>query len=388
MPGMIRENRTAILLGSLLLLLMIAVAYLNSQEQKGEGSPSSYSNLRRGAKAAYLLLQQSGYPIERWERPPKELPSEAKNTLLIIAGPESYPSLTEKGDLARFLARGGTVLIAGSPDGIVPNSAANVTDHARIGSVECKPAAPTRLTRGGSISVDGYYIWDDERTAQLVHFLDDNGKPVVVSYRIGQGSVLWWASAWPLENAGIREKNNLELLLNSVSGYHHVLWDEYYHTERSEESSEKSMVAYRWALAQLAFIAFAVVFTYSRRSGPLVPLKEKSRLSPLEFVETLGNIFQRSRRPQVAVEVAFQRLRQVAARCLGVRGTSSAGDIVDAMANRGAVLPDPVVSFVRSSESALSDPALTEKSALEYVRALNQAIQLLEPALPDTKERK
>ncbi len=102
-------------------------------------------------------------------------------------------------------------------------------------------------------------------------------------------------------------------------------------------------------------------------------------LSPLEFVQTLGNVFRRAASTQVAVEIAFQRLRQIAARRLGIRGTSSAQEIVEAMSHRGIRLPESIAQMVRESEMAAGDPALTEKAALEHVRALNEAIQLLDP---------
>jgi hypothetical protein len=230
-------------------------------------------------------------------------------------------------------------------------------------------------------------VWDSTDGSQLVHFADEKGKAVVVSYPVGNGAVIWWASAWPLENAGIREKNNLELLLNSVAGYKRILWDEYYHAERLQVASHKPVRAYKWAFAQLAAIALAVVLTFSRRSGPLVPLAREPRLSPLEFVQTLGNVFRRAQSTQVAVEIAFQRLRQIAARRLGIRGTSSALEIVEAMTHRGIRLPEPIAQLVRDSEKAAADPALTEKAALEHVRALNAAIQILDPVTKRIKER-
>ena len=378
---MIRQNRLAIVLGIMLLLLMSAVAYLKSEEEKGDGHPSSYSNLRRGAKAAFLVMQQSGYPVERWEHPPRNLPAEAHGILLIIAEPVSYPEGEESGALSRFLLHGGSILVAGmAPNAFVPKSAASA-GKLRVGSVECKTAAPTRLTRGGSISMDGSLKWDAEDNSPLVHFVDHNGNSVVVSYLVGNGSVVWWASAWPLENAGIREKNNLELLLNSSSGYKRILWDEYYQAEHKHSTAHKPVRAYTWALGQLALIALAVMLTFSRRSGPLVPLMPEPRLSPLEFVETLGNVFRRARSTHVAVEIAFQRFRQIAARRLGIRGSSNAVEIVDAMVQRGIRLSESTAALVRASESAANDPMLTEKAALEYVRALNAAMLAMDPRL-------
>jgi hypothetical protein len=191
---------------------------------------------------------------------------------------------------------------------------------------------------------------------------------------------VWWASAWPLENAGIREKNNLELLLNSTAGYKRVLWDEFYQGTQQQKASHKPVRAYSWALAQFAMIALAVVLTYSRRSGPLVPLAQPSRGSPMEFVETLASVFRRARSTHVAVEIAFQRFRQVAARRIGIRGTSSASEIVDAMSHRGIHMSESTANLVRQSELTVGDAALTERAAMAFVRALNEATRAMDPA--------
>jgi hypothetical protein len=377
---MIRQNWLAIVLGIGILLVMSAAAYLKTEEEKGDGNPSSYSTLRRGGKAAYLLLQQSGYQVERWQHPSKDLPADGHGILLVVAEPVSHPTTEESNALTRFLLHGGSILAAGMyPDAFVPKAAA-ANGQARIGAAECKAVAPTRLTRGGSVSIDGDLKWDSTDSSQVVHFADAKGNAVVVSYSAGNGSVTWWASAWPLSNAGIREKNNLELLLNSTAGYKRVLWDEYYQDEHHQSGEHKPVKAYSWAMAQLALIGLAIVLTYSRRSGPLVPLVQESRLSPLEFVETLGSVFRRARSTHVAVEIAFQRFRQVAARRLGIRGTSDATEIVDAMSHRGIRLSEPTSNLVRQSESAANDATLTEKAAIGYVRALNEATHAMDPA--------
>lgn len=378
---MIRQNWVAIVFGIAILLVMAAAAYLKSEQDQGDGHPSSYSTLRHGAKAAYLLLQQSGYPVERWQRSPKDLPEDGHGVLLIVAAPESHPTTEESNALSRFLLHGGSILAAGMlPDAFVSKAAA--TDgEIRIGGVECKAVAPTRLTRGGSISQDGLLKWDSTDSSQVVHFADPNGNAVVVSYPVGNGSVVWWASAWPLENAGIREKNNLELLRNSTDGYKRVLWDEYYQDTHQQQADHKPIRAYNWALAQLALIAIAVVLTYSRRSGPLVAYAQPSRISPLEFVETLGNVFRRARSTHVAVEIAFQRFRQVASRRLGIRGVSSASEIVDAMFQRGIRISESTANLVRRSETTVGDAMLTEKAAILLVRALNEATQAMDPTI-------
>jgi hypothetical protein len=387
MPLNASEQRGFIAFGIGLLLLMTFVAWLSSRENdQSEGAPSSYSVQRRGAKAAYLLLQKSGYTVERWKQPPAQLPSEESGVILILAGPESSPRLDEMSGMVRFLMHGGRVLIAGvKPDAFVPQAFAEDDDY-RVGFAECTPIALTSLTRGGTISQDGNLAWDNSKDAALVHFKDENGKPVVVSYSLGQGRVIWWASALPLTNAGIRDRHNLDLLLNSVGDSRRILWDEYYHEQHAPRSAHASNPAQLWALAQAGFLGLLVILTFSRRSGPVIPLASESRLSPLEFVETLGSVFHRARGTQVAVEIAFSRFQQVAARRLGIHGSANADDILAAMAKRGIKIPAQVATLVGRTDEAASDTELSEKKALEHVQALNEATQLLEPTLTADKK--
>jgi hypothetical protein len=393
MPLTTGEQRGFVASGIGLLLVMTIVAWLSSkQKDQGEGTPSSYNVQRRGAKAAYLLLQQSGYAVERWKQPPAKLPADASGVMLVLAGPESYPHAEEFSGILRFLLGGGTVLIAGvNPSSFVPQSSATEGD-VRIGYAECRAVAPTSLTRGGPISQDGDLVWDSSKDAAVVHFValskdDKDDRAVVVSYALGRGRVMWWASALPLTNAGIRDRGNLDLLLNSVGDSRRILWDEYYHEVHERASARASNPAQMWALAQAGFLALLVILTFSRRSGPVVPLVRESRLSPLEFVQTLGSVFHRARGTQVAVEITFSRFQQIAARRLGIRGTASANDILVAMAQRGLKVPPDVASVVGSSDQAAGDTELSEKRALEHVRALNQATLLLEPVVSAAKDK-
>jgi hypothetical protein len=389
MPVTAGEQRGFIGFGIGLVLVMTLVAWLSSNEKdQGEGSPSSYNVQPHGAKAAYLLLQQSGYAVERWKQPPAQLPADATGVMLVLAGPESYPQTEGMSGIIRFLLHGGSVLIAGvRPGSFVPQASAEDGDL-RVGFAECKPVAPTRLTRGGAISQDGDLAWESSKDAAVVHFKDKNGKPVVVSYTLGQGRVIWWASALPLTNAGIRNRGNLDLLLNSVADSRRILWDEYYHEEHATASAHPSNPAQMWALAQAGFLGLLVILTFSRRSGPVVPLVRESRLSPLEFVETLGSVFHRARGTQVAVEIAFSRFQQIAARRLGIRGTAGANDILVAMAQRGLKVPPDVAALVSRGEEAAGDTELSEKRALEHVQALSQAARLLDPAVSTARGKK
>jgi hypothetical protein len=84
------------------------------------------------------------------------------------------------------------------------------------------------------------------------------------------------------------------------------------------------------------------------------------------------------------VEIAVQRFRQIAARRLGIRGTSKTSEIVDAMSQRGIAISESAANLVRQSEFAAGDMTLTGKSAIALVRALNEATRAMAPASKKT----
>ena len=362
---------------ALVTLMLVTLALLTPRDADTEGSPSSYSTKKRGGKAAYLLLKQSGYNIERWDKSPTELPINPQNELLIIAGPTRFADDEDGKALRKFVAAGGTLLAAGTwSSNFVPDGHVSVGKF-RVGWAECKPALPSKLSRGGPISQSGAAIWDKSNTLEtLVHFTCAD-EPVVVSYMVGRGEVIWWASPLPLTNAGIRDKNNLNLLINSLNRDKHILWDEYFQNEAGRELVVFPPMV-RWALTgQCLVLALMLLLTFSRRSGPTIPLAPESRLSPLEFVDTLGNLYQRAGTAQVPVEIAFTRFRQLAARRLGLFGTVSAQHLAQAMLVRRLVSDRSFAAQLARCEDAISDPTLTEKEALALVQFLNQAAETL-----------
>lgn len=235
--------------------------------------------------------------------------------------------------------------------------------------------------------MSGSMIWDESETLQtLVHYTYE-GEPVVVSYMVGRGEVIWWASALPLTNVGIREKNNLDLLINSVGNGKHILWDEYFQTFTKHEIAAFPP-AVKWALwGQCLAFCVMLVLTYSRRSGPVVPLVPESRLSPLEFVDTLGNLYARAGAAQVPVEIAFTRFRQLAARRLGLSGSIKAQQLAQAMLVRRLVSGQEFAAQLQRCEEAISDPTLTEKEALRLVQFLNQAAETLRQTSAVSEEK-
>ncbi|HYL92541.1 MAG TPA: DUF4350 domain-containing protein [Alphaproteobacteria bacterium] len=369
-----KSDRRLLMWGGIILVPIIVVLALASDDQNDSGIPSSYSHQSRGAKAAYLLLQEEGYKVQRWEQTPSELPAEAANTVLVMALPLKPPTKEEKEALLQYLNHGGRVIITGS-------TVANYLPKAKIDfesapSPEWKDFQPrllTGLTRGGAIQMSPGAYWDSSSTEVLVHYADED-RPIVVSYPLGAGQVIWWASSIPLSNAGISRSGNLALLLNSLgnSKNSEIFWDEYFHGSQSSLGAYMAEPPIAWALVQCGLIAVALLLTYSRRTGPIHPWYQPSRLSPLEFIYTLGNLYRRARATDSAVEIPYKRFRSLVTRQLGLRPDLSAEDLARTIKNRLGYKQDGLEETLREIESSRYDPSLTEARALELVQQLSR----------------
>jgi hypothetical protein len=376
MPLKIAPADRKLLLWSAAILFPVvaALAILSGTDEEDSGVPSTYSAESQGAKAAWLLLKDLHYRVERWDSPPRELPTDARNVVLILANP-STASLDrdDKVALNTFLGRGGRILITGcAVRSFVPQAAVEAEDIADPSWKHYSPELLTSLTRAGDISMSPFCYWEHSTPPLLAHY-SDKGRPVVVSYKVGRGEVVWWASSTPLTNAGIREAGNLGLFLNAlgVRQTAHILWDEYYHGERATLGRYFAERPILFGLLQCALLFAAVVFTHSRRNLPIHPATEPSRLSPLEFVETLGNLYRKARASRVALEVPYQRFRTAATRRLGLRPEPSNSDLVNALHQRVGYKDPSLGNLLSRIEDALySEPS--EKVILELVQELNR----------------
>jgi Domain of unknown function (DUF4350) len=351
-----------------LILVTVAVILIGGAGDTSE-TPTTYSTGSGGAKASYLLLEASGYRVQRWERSVRELPPGGGVTL-ILAEPSDAPTVDERAAIGRFIQQGGTIIATGLSGAfflpehrVAPDPIAGMTWR-RLSAL-----FPSSITRAApEMTLAPEARWDLDTSALPLY--GDGDSPRVVEYRAGAGRVLWWASATPLTNAGLREAGNLEFFLACVGpGDRRVLWDEYFHGHRP--SSRAS--ATRWPLVigvQFALFIAAVLLTYSRRSGPIVPSPVESRRSPLEFVRTLGSLYQRAGATSVAVDIAYQRFRYALTRRLGRSGHTSAADLDLAVRERWHV-DQEFGAVLRACESASAGPGLSAEEALKLSRALH-----------------
>ena len=120
-------------------------------------------------------------------------------------------------------------------------------------------------------------------------------------------------------------------------------------------------------------VALLLLFSYSRRSGPLRPDPIVSRAAPLEFVNSLGSLYQKADAPNVAVAIAYQRFRHQLEKQSGVGQSLSADnpELLQELTSRFGAGAAGIQKDLLACENATSAESLPERKALELVQALH-----------------
>ena len=380
-PG---DRKLLLIAGTILLLLIVATVVFSPtpDEAEGQGIPTTYSTASGGAQAAYLLLRELGYQSERWEKSPTDLPPDAEGKILILAGPSNFPDKKEGDALLAFVRSGGWIVHAGNYPFLFLESGAvappSITRISGLASETFPAIAPSPLTQGASkITMNASNRWVASDGAQ-VPLYGEPEEPVVVTWRLEKGRILWWAAPTPVTNSGISRDGNLPFFLSCIQavrpgaspGETTVLWDEYFHGYRGSLWDYFAETPVPWAVFQLVLVAVFVLLAFSRRSGPLYAPAAVSRLSPLEFVDTLGDLHGRANAGSAAVRVAYQRFRTQLVRRLGLAPSISNLQLDTAVRERLGWKQPGLMDTLQRAEKATRESEAPASDALKIVQAL------------------
>jgi len=371
------DRRLMLWLGGAVLLIIVAVSLIAPASANNDPRASSYNTAPGGAKAAYLMLERTGRPVARWDQPLDDLGSvDARHTTLLLFDP-MYTAL-EKDRLTSavrlFLERGGRVVTTGSagalllPGGSVQGSRGRLSDLCYT-----EPEGPGPLARAGQVEMRDVARWGEEKPQVLV---DQRCGPdaVVVHLPVGRGEAVWWSSPSPVTNAELHNDADLRLLLASLGEGRRVLFDEsLQQTTRSQWSAARGLPLL-FLLLQAGVVFGLLVFSYSRRRGPVRLPAGVPRSSPLEFATSMGDLYEKAGATGAATEAARRRLERVLLREAGLpQRTVQAGPeaIVTALEARfGGVWRSLGDHLEEAALAASVNPKAA--SALQLVHALGE----------------
>ena len=376
MPHALDSGDRKLLIGAgvLLAVLLVASTFLTPKRSTGNTSfPSSYSADWDDAKGAYLLLQDLGYQVARWEQSPTEIAGDAKTQVLILAEPLQPPTTEEKSAIAEFLQKGGRIVATGwGATQLLPQSSIFSEGFALDENTTFPARLPSPIVRGApQISMIAPDQWHPKTASQLVVYSNDS-TAAVITYHVGKGQVIWWGASGPLTNGGIRDSGNLALFLNSVgpSDGTQVFWDEYFHGVHGSLWNYLTRTPLPWGAAQFGIVFLAVLFTYSRRQGPISVPARISRLSPLEFVETLGDLYSSAHAGSAAVRIASQRLRFQLTRQLGLPANAPDAELVHSAGKALAWNEEQFSDTLSRAERAMQSAKISDAETLRLVQEI------------------
>ena len=388
-PALDAKDRRMVLiiLGLVVALLALLAIFTPAEDPNTNPVPNSYLSGKHGAKAAYTLLERSGYSIEHWEQPLSQLALHAdSSTVLVLAEP--FPS--EKDDrsaVATILRKGGRVLATGQEGGLLlPGNAVTEAKGVSFAACEAQPEGLRTLagpaSSASTIWIVPRYTWKEDSEARTAYSCA--GQPVVVELPIGQGHAIWWASSTPLENGSIQRGQNLELFLNSIgpAQSHHIYWDESLHDARAATPWD-FVSGPIWPLLSFGALGLVLltIFSFSRRSGPVRPLPQAPRTTPIEFLDALGSLYRSTGAASTALQIAWDRFRTQAAHLTGQRNLKlSASEVAANIERRFGPAGAGMETDLIAAEEACSDETLKARRALELVRALRRHEETLRNA--------
>jgi hypothetical protein len=364
--------------------LSVAIGFLLPKANNNDNpSPSSYLSGQHGALAAYETLLRANYPIERWERPLAELAATAgPDTVVIFAEPLTREPANLKA-VRQILERGGRVLATGFWGAfILPGEAGDTPDEFTFAACKLEPDGLDPLAGSGEVWMVPRSTW---RVGNPAHRVDYTcaGQPAVVEFDWGKGHAVWWASSTPLENGTLARANDLDLLLNSLGPRegHRFYWDESLHGEIRSTWSYASGPAWNMLWMGLMVLGLLVVFSFSRRSGPVRALPAVARATPVEFLDALGSLYRNAGAASTAVAIALDRFRRHALRDCGLRGKPlSANELAAAIRRRFPHAAPTLEADLLACEEAALDDSVVPREALRLIQKLHSHEQTMAAA--------
>jgi hypothetical protein len=387
-----RERNIVLLFSGAVLLLIAAASLLAPPNDDSDKSPTTYNSGTAGIKAAYLLLAELGYSAARWDQPPSELATvDAAHTTVVFADPNVPFQKVQavRAGIASFLNRGGRILITG-PEvaSLLPDATTAPSNQPFEKLCLTTPEGRSPIARAGQVSISDPIRWTALTPA--VHVEQWCGADaVVVSYRFGAGTVVWWSSALPLTNLGLKDDASLKLFLASIenpgsgnapsSAHTSVLFDEYFHgvqTSLSDYTRGLPLTQLAW---QTGLVALLLILSFSRRSGPIRLPVRLPRTSPVEFAESMGQLYRKAGATQAATESARRRLLRFLTERCGLPRTPvqpDAATISHALSQRfpgdWTALADHLTQAAEAQYQSLAP-----RNALALVKALDQDLKAL-----------
>lgn len=366
-----RRGDTWAVLLALPALLAAAYLILSRTSEKAEFGPhhTTYSALPTGYKAAYLLLQQRGVSVFRYQAGTQHWPDDAR--VMISANPVKGAFSTqiwgpdEVKDALRWLDKGGTLILLSDEDNALTKKFFLRPNDIGPKSATLAPRQPAPFLDG----VKGVLFpnqWRFEKTPDTAIPLFSDKNAAFLVFRRGKGTLFAAPTPALIENHHLDDADNARFFAQLVESRQFdasgkkgkVYFDELHQGFQKEPSFWEVIGAPgRFALLQIALVSILLCYTVGRRFGVPRPAPPPSRVSS-EYVASLADLYRRAGARDAALEGVYLSFWRDLCRAAGLPLDAPTADA----ANRAAALMDGkaddlrkrLLSVLERSEDAIS----------------------------------
>ena len=261
--------------------LAVIIGFVMPNENNSDNPmPSTYLSGQHGARAAYESLLRSGLQYRALGAAARRTGSYCRTRYRCHLCAPVHPRDRR---LQRGTARLWSAAVASSPPDLwggylLPGGEAGTPKEFDFAACQLEPEGLDPLASSGEVWMVPEATWQVGNPAQRIQY-SCAGQPAVVEYNYAKGHVVWWASSTPLENGSLARAANFDLLLNSIGPRdgHHFYWDESLHGDVRSDWSYISGPTVTLLWTGLILVSILIVFSFSRRSGPLRELPPPAR---------------------------------------------------------------------------------------------------------------
>ena len=340
--------RAAAIVGSLLLVAMLAVTFVDRATRgrsvsSSDTQGSARSTADNGTKAFRLLLESYRIRTMNLDRPVSGVGRAVPSTAVLMVLDLSFPSDRARSAVREFASSGGRVVVSGV-------DAASWLTSDRPSPVQGS-SQTVRVRFGGDYLV---------RTDGLARWRSSDGPQLVVTRRVGQGEIILVADDSPLQNARLGRRDNAAFGLALVGSRQEVVFADATATARATTGWDAVPAGWKVALIGGAFALLLTVIARGRRIGTAEPSERLLDPPRRATADVLAGGLERSRRPALALEALGVAARRHIIDVAHLEADADAARIVAAAVAAGW---DP------EDAAALVNPPTDQASVLALGRA-------------------
>lgn len=316
-----KAMKNTLIVGGVLTLLVFLAA-LGSIHEESERSRllySTYNTKPAGLKAFYLLLEETGFPVERWRKPSDSTNLRDTSIVWISASPVTSYRPSERRQIVSLVQQGATAVFFYGPmlDTLLTDFGVTVSDGYRDSIAVRQQATHNNhladsLMRGSDTAV-GLQLMPGARV--LYGSADGHA---VLERRFGMGSIVIFHTPEYVTNRHLARCDNaaaaVHLLQWDAEGsprfFSRVLVDEFHQGFEDFRSSLDLMDTWIMKAGLLMALGLVIVWSYGRgkRLGRAVPLVPAPVRSSTRYVDSIAGVYAHAGAQRIILQTWYRWL--------------------------------------------------------------------------------